>query len=136
MEGQVTKEGKKFDSGKPRWELVPYDALRGLAEVLTDGAKKYDARNWENGIMYGRVFGAVQRHLTAWWQGENHDLESGRSHLDHALCELVFLSAYEKRGMTNFDDRPRVSTGLGMAELRQNLNAAKYANIANVQTKE
>jgi len=108
MNGQETKDGgKKFDEKKPRWELLPYDAIKGVAEVLTDGARKYDARNWELGIAYGRVFGALQRHLSAWWQGENNDPESGRSHLDHALCELMFLSAYDKRGMgKGFDDRP------------------------------
>lgn len=107
VDGQTLKEGTKKDDGKPRWELVPYDAVRGVVEILTFGAKKYDARNWERGIAYGRVFGAVQRHLTAWWSGEDLDPESGRSHLDHAMCEIMFLSAYEKRNMTQFDDRPK-----------------------------
>jgi len=106
MDGQILKTGEKKDEGKPRWELVPYDAVGGVVEILTLGAKKYAARNWENGIAYGRVFGAIQRHLTAWWQGQDTDAESGKSHLDHAMCELMFLSAYEKRGMTELDDRP------------------------------
>lgn len=106
MDGQTLKTGEKKDDGKPRWELLPYDAVEGVVHVLTMGAKKYAARNWELGISYGRVFGAVQRHLTAFWRGENHDAESGLSHLDHAMCELMFLSAYEKRGLKSFDDRP------------------------------
>ncbi len=106
MDGQELKTGVKKDEGKPRWELLPFDAIGGVANVLTDGSFKYTARNWELGIAYGRVFGALQRHLSAWWMGENNDKESGRSHLDHALTELMFLSAYEKRGMTQFDDRP------------------------------
>lgn len=106
MDGQTLKTGEKKDEGKPRWDLLPFDAINGVAEVLTDGAKKYSARNWELGIHYGRVFGALQRHLTSWWMGESKDKESGRSHLDHALTELMFLSAYEKRGMIQFDDRP------------------------------
>lgn len=106
MDGQTLKTGEKKDEGKPRWELLPYDAVEGIVSVLTDGAAKYDARNWELGILYGRIFGATQRHLKAWWMGEDRDPESGRSHLDHALTELMFLSAYEKRGMKQFDDRP------------------------------
>jgi hypothetical protein len=106
VDGQVLKTGEKKDEGKPRWELVPYDAIRGIAEILTIGAQKYDARNWERGLNYGRVYGAILRHITAWWQGEDRDTESGKSHLDHALTELMFLSAYEKRGMKQFDDRP------------------------------
>lgn len=106
MDGQIQLTGVKKDEGKPRWELVPFDAIRGVVEILTFGAKKYAARNWERGIAYGRVFGAIMRHLTAWWGGENLDPESGKSHLDHAMCELMFLSAYEKRNMTSLDDRP------------------------------
>ncbi len=106
MDGQELKTGEKKDDGKSRWDLLPYDAIGGVADILTIGSIKYQARNWELGINYGRVFGALQRHLSAWWMGENTDKESGRSHLDHALTELMFLSAYEKRKMIQFDDRP------------------------------
>lgn len=106
MGEQILKTGEKKDEGKPRWELVGWDAIEGLVKVLTMGAKKYQARNWELGIEYGRVYGAILRHLTAFWRGESTDPESGLSHLDHALCELMFLSSYEKRGMKSFDDRP------------------------------
>lgn len=106
MDGQTLKTGEKKDEGKPRWELLAYDAIEGIVATLTSGAQKYAARNWELGILYGRVYGAAMRHLSAWWKGETTDPESGRSHLDHALTELMFLSAYEKRGMKQFDDRP------------------------------
>lgn len=111
MDGQVLKTGNKKDEGKPRWELLPYDAIETVVWVLTDGAKKYDARNWEKGIAYGRVFGAIMRHLNKWWMAkilgtDGRDPESKRSHLHHALCELLFLVAYELRGMDTFDDRP------------------------------
>jgi len=111
MDGQVLKTGTKKDDGKPRWELAPYDAFEAGVWVLTDGAKKYEARNWEKGIVYGRIFGAIMRHLNKWWMAKilgtnGTDPESKRSHLHHALCELLFLVAYELRGMTKFDDRP------------------------------
>lgn len=111
VDGQTLKEGSKRDEGKPRWELLPYDAVEGAVCILTSGAVKYTPRNWEKGIAYGRVFGAIMRHLWKWWMAKvvgetGFDGESGKSHLDHALCELLFLCAYEKRGMTKFDDRP------------------------------
>ena len=111
MEGQTLLNGTKKDEGKPRWELLPFDAVEEAVYILTSGAKKYAARNWELGIQYGRVFGAIMRHLSAWWMAklfgqDGTDSESGRSHLSHALCELLFLVAYEKRGMTALDDRP------------------------------
>lgn len=111
MDGQTLGAGEKKDEGKPRWELAPYDAIEGGVVILTSGAKKYAARNWEKGISYGRVFGALMRHLWKWWfakvsGGDGTDSESGKSHLWHAECELWFLIAYERRGMTQFDDRP------------------------------
>lgn len=111
-EGQITREGIKADTGKARYELLPYEVIDAVAKILTDGAKKYDSRNWEKGISYGRVYGAAQRHLTEFWNqflkggdGINH-ADGSQLHIDHAITELMFLSAYIKRGITQFDDRP------------------------------
>ena len=97
--------GKKFDEGKLRFDLCPPEAEEGLAGVLTCGANKYGDRNWEKGIAWGRVYGAVRRHLQAFWKGEDLDPESGLPHLDHALCGIAFLTTYYKRGI-GADDRP------------------------------
>ena len=112
MDGQELKTGVKKDEGKARFELLAYEVIEAVARILTAGARKYADRNWEKGIAYGRVFGAVQRHLAAWWNtkltngdGINH-ADGNESHLDHAITELMFLSAYEKRNKTDFDDRP------------------------------
>lgn len=91
--------GVKHDIGKPRYELIAPEFLHGLAEILEFGARKYDDRNWEKGMAWGRPFGALQRHLWAWWNGEEIDAETGKSHLHHAACCLMFLSAYEARGI-------------------------------------
>lgn len=102
--------GKKHDSGKTRMELLPHDALEAVALVLTDGAAKYDARNWEKGIAYSRLYGAMQRHLSAWWRGEENDPDSGRPHLWHAACEAMMLVAETRRGVGE-DDRPAGEAG-------------------------
>ena len=98
-------EGRKDDSDKPRYDLIPPEAIDGLARVLTYGAAKYPPRNWENGMAWGRVFAAAMRHLWTWWWGEKCDAETGMSHLWHAQCCLAFLIAYEAR-QTGTDDRP------------------------------
>lgn len=97
-------EGVKLDTGKVRMDLIPPEAMFALATVLTFGAEKYAARNWEKGMSWGRVFGALMRHLWAWWRGEGKDPETGYSHLWHALCCVVFLVAYEER-KAGTDDR-------------------------------
>jgi hypothetical protein len=101
----MSEEGRKDDSGKMRMELLPPELLEGTAIVLGFGAKKYSDRNWEKGMKWGRVYGALMRHMWAWWRGEVADPETGYSHLWHAACCLSFLMAYEQRKIGE-DDRP------------------------------
>lgn len=97
--------GVKFDEDKVRMELLPPEFLTSTASILTFGAQKYSDRNWENGMDWSRVYGALQRHLNAWWGGEHTDPETGKSHLWHANCCMAFLTTYEIRGVGT-DDRP------------------------------
>ena len=98
-------EGLKFDDGKDPWQLAPWDAFRSIVKVLAFGAKKYEPRNWEKGMAWSRCYAALIRHMTAWWEGEHKDADSGFSHLWCAGCMLCFLIAYELRGIGK-DDRP------------------------------
>lgn len=97
--------GRKYDKGKIRMELIPPELLEEVGKILTFGANKYSDRNWEAGLEWGRVYGALLRHLTSWWSGEDKDKETNESHLSHAACCLSFLIAYEQRGVGR-DDRP------------------------------
>jgi len=94
----------KFDQEKPRMELLPTKPLLGVSRVLTFGAKKYAAHNWRGGFEYSRLIGAALRHITAFNDGEDLDPESGESHIDHALCTLMFLSE-QVHAKTGTDDR-------------------------------
>jgi len=86
----------KFDAGKLRYGLVPPEATKALAEVLTYGAKKYKPNNWKNGEP-DRYVDALYRHLEAWRAGESHDDESGLPHLSHALTNVAFLLWFEEQ---------------------------------------
>jgi hypothetical protein len=99
-------EGRKNDTGKDQWHLFPWDAARAIVQVLGFGASKYDPRNWEKGMAWSRPYAALMRHMTAWWEGDRYDAETGFSHLAHAGCCIIFLIAYELRGRGH-DDRPR-----------------------------
>lgn len=117
LPGSQPGGGIKADTGKPRMDLIPPEVLFALATVLGFGAEKYAVRNWELGMSWGRVFGALMRHMWAWWGGQGPttksfafgdlDLETGFSHLWHALCCIAFLVAYEQRGVGE-DDRLKV----------------------------
>jgi len=100
----MSDEGVKFDDDKLPYELIAPELLVALSAVLKHGAAKYAPRNWEKGMSWGRVFGAMMRHMWAWWGGEKLDSESGMSHLWHAACCVMFLIAYEERYIGK-DDR-------------------------------
>ena len=59
-----------------------------------DGAtpeKRVYLNNWrQGGMRWGQVFASLQRHLWAWWRGEDKDPESGLSHLAHATANVMF----------------------------------------------
>lgn len=98
------KGGIKHDGDKTQWHLLPHEAVEGAVRVLMHGAKKYSAYNWAKGMPYTRVLDATQRHLHAIYQGEDKDPESGLDHVDHAICELIFLKYYMLHGVGE-DDR-------------------------------
>ena len=84
--------GSKHDSGKQLMGSVPPNALLAVAKVLTFGAEKYGRDNWrqvENAET--RYLDAALRHINAYQRGEAVDLESGESHLAHAVCSLMFI---------------------------------------------
>ncbi len=90
-----------------RFDLMPFDALWEVAEVLGWGATNRgdSERNWEKGLVAGDLVAAAFRHLSQWASGEELDEETGRSHLAHATCLLLFLRALQLRGNL-VDDRP------------------------------
>jgi len=98
--------GAKFDTGKLPYELLPDDALEEVVKVLQFGAKKYAPRNWEKGIVFSRLYGAIRRHGVAWFRGEDNDPETGLSHLAHLATEALFALAFAVRKTRNVDDRP------------------------------
>lgn len=91
---EPTKKGIKFDNNKRRFSLIPVDVLNEIIDCLEYGAKKYGDDNWQDVALEDetnmRYYNATFRHLTAWYEGERDDKESGLSHLSHAICSLMF----------------------------------------------
>jgi hypothetical protein len=87
-----TLAGAKADSGKPRYDLLPWAALARVVDVLTFGAKKYGDDNWRTvPNARARYLAAAFRHFVAYAKGETLDPESGLPHLAHAMCCLLFI---------------------------------------------
>lgn len=89
--------GRKFDGDKLRFDLLPPGPISRVVEVLTFGARKYSADNWKFvDKPKRRYFAAAVRHLFAWAGGEKLDPESGKHHLAHAACCILFLLHFEE----------------------------------------
>jgi len=92
----ATTGGRKFDGGKLEYGLLPPHSLREVVEVLTFGAQKYEPGNWiKVPESKRRYFDAAQRHIWAWKEGEQNDPETGKNHLSHAICCLMFLYEHD-----------------------------------------
>jgi hypothetical protein len=105
----VAVEGTKHDQGKARMSLLDSSWLLGVAEVLTFGEKKYAANNWRKGISVSRLMDAAARHQAAFNDGEDLDPESGKGHLYHASCCLMFAS-WMIKNRPDLDDRYKSSS--------------------------
>lgn len=110
MESTVTirerkdEPGKTYDAGKLRYDLLPPEWEKGLAQVMTMGAAKYADRNWEKGLSWSRRYASMRRHQNAFWAGEDFDPESGLHHLVHVAWNALALYTFSQTH-PEFDDR-------------------------------
>lgn len=86
--------------------LVPPSAKHYLALALENGASKYGPYNWRDAkISISTYKAAAERHLDAFWDGEDVASDSGLHHIAHAMaCCALILDAHSI-GML-VDDRP------------------------------
>jgi hypothetical protein len=97
----------KYDNGKSPISLIPPECIEEIAHVFGYGAKKYGENNWRldlNNTSFSRTYSSIQRHLNAFWKGENVDPESGMTHLAHAATQIMILMIQNTHGK-NMDDR-------------------------------
>lgn len=82
----------KADKDKPRFSLLEVGHLQEMIEVLEFGAKKYSKDSWKSvPDAKERYFDAAMRHLLAYRQGQETDVDSGLRHLAHAAVNIMFL---------------------------------------------
>lgn len=99
--------GTKFDTEKPRFDLIPPDSTLWMAKVLAHGANKYAENNW-TGLGVKRVIAALKRHLNDLEMGVDIDdgpNGSGMPHHAHILTNAAFL-CHLLENYPEQDDRP------------------------------
>jgi len=79
-------------------------AMEGAGQVLAFGLDKYSRGNWQKGLSHTAICDSLLRHLIAYLSGEDNDQESALPHVDHVLCNALFL-AQMTRTHRELDDR-------------------------------
>lgn len=98
--------GARANGGKAMFSLIPLHLMAGVARVLNGGLYKYKDWNWAKGMVWSICMDCTLRHVFKWWYAhEAVDPESGEHHIDHAICNLLFLKHYLTY-YTEGDDRP------------------------------
>jgi len=98
---------KKFDNEKPRWSLLPMDAVEEVVKVLTFGAHKYGDNNWlehADEVKWSRYSSALLRHMAKFQTGADKDVDSNLPELAHIACNALMLLAYQLHAK-GVDDR-------------------------------
>jgi len=90
----MSELGSRFNEGKSPISMVleANHAINGCASVLKFGAKKYARGNWRKGLSHTEICDSLLRHLSSYLSGENNDQESGLRHVDHIMCNALFLA--------------------------------------------
>lgn len=76
---------RDIESGKGRYDLLPWDAIHELAIHCEQGAFKYGERNCEKGIPIHSLIDSAMRHLSNYMQGCKDE-----PHLRAAAWNIVF----------------------------------------------
>lgn len=100
----VSSTGAEKGTKIERFDLLPTQALAKIARHFGVGAAKYAPNNWRKGYEWSKSYAALQRHLTAFWGGEDYDEETGSPHLAAAGFHVLTLLTYMDE-QPGFDDR-------------------------------
>lgn len=105
-----TTTGAQKGEKLARFDLIPIRPLWLLAEHFGKGARKYLPRNYERGYDWSLSYAAAQRHLNAFWGGDDIDPETGSPHLIaaawHCLALVEFSFTHPEK-----DDRVKAFAG-------------------------
>lgn len=96
MRSGPQQEGRKFDAGKPDWELIPWEAMEAVQRVLAYGERTYGRENWRK-VERFRYIKAMWRHWFSYRKDPKAtDKDTGESHLAHMICCALFLLELDK----------------------------------------
>lgn len=101
----MSEQGRKYDGGKLRYDLIPVLALEEMVKGLTYGTIKYDDNNWvkvPNGRK--RYLAAAMRHIQEYRKGNLWDEEQKIHHLSAAMNNFSFIVEKDLRGWEDVEE--------------------------------
>ncbi len=120
-EGDATNPKDLVGVKKVSLTKLPPVAVLHAAHALMNGAGKYGPYNWrDKGVRASIYVDACERHLNAWFDGEEQATDSGVHHLGHAIACLAILLDAQEAGML-VDDRPILGAS-GFCRVLKRLN--------------
>jgi len=109
LSGDYPDDNPKTAYGEAKAKLsdTPTIGIKELGRVHSMGAEKYGRFNWrEYSVSASVYYDAAWRHLSAWFEGEDTDPESGLPHLAHVMACMNILLDAEQHGKLN-DNRAK-----------------------------
>ena len=142
----MSEQGRKYDGGKLRYDLIPVLALEDMVKGLTFGTVKYDDNNWVK-VPEGRkrYLAAALRHIQEYRKGNLWDEEQGIHHLSAAMNNLSFIVEKDLQGWEDVEEVTEFQTeedffghGKHVARLTDNEGLSEdtlknYLNTLNVK---
>jgi len=91
---------------KSPFSTIPAGPIAELGVAMLEGALKYGRHNYRAvGVRTSVYYDAALRHLTAFWEGQDIDPDSGLPHIVKAMACLTVLRDSQIVGNV-VDDRP------------------------------
>lgn len=84
---------RDIQTGKGRFDLLPWDIITKLAIHYEHGASKYSSRNWEKGMEYSVLFNSCMRHIIKAFMGLTDE-----DHVSAAIFNIAALGFFKNRG--------------------------------------
>lgn len=110
---EVSATGGEKGAKPEQYSMIPVSALAEVARVYENGAQKYSRDNWRKGYRWSLSYDAMQRHINAFWAGEEFNPDSGLHHLGHAVFHCFTLMSFggDLEQYARYDDRYREVPG-------------------------
>src|SRR2546427_12296808 len=96
--------GAQRTDRKSRFDLIPFEFLESVANVLTEGAARYGPFNWKRGRkdFFLDAWNHAFVHLQKFKEGDWSE-----HHLGHLACNVAFLIWAVKKGIISREDFSR-----------------------------